>query len=209
MFLKIKKSTYAFSGFTLIEVVIAVAIFSILIITVASLLISLMQNPQWQMTAMDNIDRARFVSSGFTNEIRAAAYGSYPLIEANNSEIIFYSPVGSFSGNINRIRYYVAGNNLYKGVIVPVNGIYNPSSEVITLVLIGLSNGTDPLFYYYGGSYDGNANASPLLQPVNVNQVKFVKINLIVQRQTTAQDTSTFSLNVGATIRVLKNNLSN
>ena len=194
-------------GFTLIELIIAVAIFSALIIVVASLLISVMQNPQSQMTAMDNIDRARFVSSQFANEIRSAAYGSYPLIEAENSEIIFYSPVGASAGNINRIRYYISGSTAYKGVIVPINGIYNTNSEVVTPLFINLSNGSDPLFYYYDGSY-GSSGSSPLSQPVNVNQVKFVKINLIVPRQITAQDTSTFSLNVGAAIRVLKNNLS-
>ena len=196
-------------GFTLIEVVIAVSVFSGLIIIVASLLINIMQNPQLQMAAMDNIDRTRFVSSQFTNEIRAAAYGSYPLIGAENSEIIFYSPVGAGAGNINRIRYYISGNNLYKAVIVPVNGIYDISEEVITLVLTGLSNGTDPLFYYYGGDYNGSQSSVPLSQPVNVSQVKFVKINLIIQKQTTAQSAGTFSLNAGAAIRVLKNNLSN
>ena len=194
-------------GFTLIELIAAVSIFSVLIIVAASLLISLMQNPQLQMTAMDNIDQARLVSSQFVNEIRSAAYGSFPLIKAQNSEIIFYSPVGASSGNINRIRYYIFGSAVYKGVIIPVNGIYNISEEVVTLVLTSLSNGGDPLFYYYDGSYNGNG--SPLSQPINVNQVKFVKINLIVQRQTTEQSTSTFSLNAGAAIRVLKNNLSN
>jgi|SRR3989338_1365041 len=197
------------TGFTLVELIISIAIFLVLIIGAANLLVSIIQNPKAQLAAMDNIDRARFVSSNFINEIRAAAYGSYPLIEAENSEIIFYSPVGASSGNVNRIRYYVSGDTLYKAVIVPVNGIYNLSSEVVTPVLTSLSNGGDPLFYYYNGSYNGVANITPLSQPVNVVQVKFVKMNLTVKKQITAQDASTFSLNAGTAIRVLKNNLSN
>ena len=197
------------AGFTLLEIIISIFIFSVLIFAVASLLISIIQNPKSQLTTMDNIDQARLVSSRFVNEIRAAAYGSYPLIEANNSEIIFYSPIGASAGNINRIRYYISDSTLYKGIIVPVNGIYNPSTEVATPVLTGLSNGTDPLFYYYNDDYDGIASTTPLSQPVNVTEVRFVKINLIVQYQITNQDVSTFSLNAGGAIRILKNNLAN
>lgn len=199
--------TYS-KGFTLIELMISVVVFAGLVIIASTLLVDLMKNPKAQQAAMDNIDQARSVSSQFTNEIRSAAYGSYPIIEATDTEIIFYSPVGAANGNINRIRYYMSGNNVYKGVIVPVNGIYNINSEIVKTVLTSLSNEDSPLFYYYGGDYNGIGGGLALVQPVNVNQVKFVKINLIVKKQVTEQDTSTFSLNAGAAIRVLKNNLS-
>lgn len=197
------------AGFTLLEIIISISIFSVLTFAATSLLISIIQNPKLQLAQMDNIDQARFVSSRFANEIRAAAYGSYPLIEAGDSEIIFYSPIGASAGNINRIRYYISDNTLYKGIIAPAGGIYNPEAEVITSVLTGISNEGAPLFYYYDGDYDGIASVDALSQPVNITEVRFVKINLIVQYQTTTQDVGTFSLSAGGAIRILKNNLSN
>lgn len=130
MISKIKNS----AGFTLVELIVSIAIFLVLIIGAANLLVSVLQNPKAQLTAMDNIDRARFVSSSFLNEIRAAAYGSYPLLKAGSSEIIFNSPVGASAGNINRIRYYLSGDTLYKGVIAPPG-----TTESVTPVLTGIS----------------------------------------------------------------------
>lgn len=211
IFLKTNKSANlsGSAGFTLLELIISISIFSVLIFAVISLLISIIQNPRSQLAKMDSIDQARFVSSRFVNEIRAAAYGSYPLIKADDSEIIFYSPIGAIAGNINRIRYYVANDILYKGVIVPAGGIYNPAAEVTAPVLTGLLNEGAPLFYYYDGDYDGIASTDALAQPVNVTEVRFIKMNLIVRYQTTTQDISAFSLNVGGAIRILKNNLTN
>jgi len=189
---------------TLVEILVAITILSLLFFVVAGLLIGIIEKPKSQLIAMDNVDQARFVSSSFTNEIRAAAYGTYPITEAKDSEIIFYSPIGASAGGINRIRYYIAGDILYRGVIAP------PSvTESTMAVLTGISNGATPLFYYYGDDYDGNGNGVALSTPANVNNVKFVEINLVVKKQTTLQDTSTFSLKSGATIRILKNNLNN
>lgn len=201
------KKTNRLKGFTLVEVMVAVAIFSVLMFVVTGLLLSIIQNPKLQLSAMSNIDQARSVASKFTNEIRAAAYGTYPLTEANDSEITFFSPIGAATGNINRIRYYTQNNVLYKGVIVPINGAYNPASEVLTPVLI-VQNASVPLFYYYNGDYNASGTGTALLNPVNVNDVKFVEINLIVQNPENTGN-STFNLKSGAAIRILKNNLRN
>jgi len=196
-------------GFTILEIIIAVSVFSVLMFVAAALLITILQNPQLQISALNSIDQARLVASNFTNEIRAAAYGTYPLVEAADSEIIFYSPIGAVAGSVNRIRYYSSGGILYKGVIAPVDGVYNPASEVVAGVLSGLSNGAVPLFYYYNGDYDGAPDGQPLSAPVNINDVRFVEINLIVQNQEVQSGTSTFSLKAGAAIRILKSNLIN
>lgn len=182
---------------------VSIVIFSVIAFVVVDLLISVIEKPKSQLTAMDNTDQARFVSARFVDEIRAAAYGTYPIVEAQDSEIIFYSPIGAGTGSINRIRYYIDGNILYKGVIAPPG-----TTESVRSVLTGISNGETPLFYYYGDDYDGNGNGIALSTPANVNNVKFVEINMIVKKQTTQQDASTFSLRAGAAIRILKDNLS-
>ena len=200
------------SGFTLIEVIIAISIFVVLLFAVIDLLLGVFNNPQQQIISLDRIDQARMVANNFSNELRNARIGndgSYPITQATNSQIVFYSSYGATSPAIKRIRYYILNNNLYKGVVIPTGNplTYNLSSESVTQLVEGLGNGATPIFYYYTGDYNGSGGA--LSEPINVNQVKFVKINLMVPRETTAQSTDTFSINAGVNIRNLKNNLGN
>jgi prepilin-type N-terminal cleavage/methylation domain-containing protein len=206
---KYYKNGKLLTGFTLIEVIITIAIFSVLIFGVSKMLADIFQNSNSQIATMDNIDYARSVSSRFVSEIRSAAYGSYPLITAQDSNIKFYSSVGAVSGKVNMINYYVADTTLYKDVFTSSGSppTYTISSH--TAVLKNLSNGSAPLFYYYNGDYDGVNDIEPLLQPVNITQVRFVKINLGIQNQINKQNPSTFYLTSGASIRALKDNLSN
>jgi type II secretory pathway pseudopilin PulG len=206
IFLKIKKIS---QGFTLLETMMAISIFIVLIFIVSTLLISVIRNPNQELLATEVVDRARIIASNFTNEIRASAYGSYPLVQASDQSIIFYSTIGALGNNVNKIRYYLSGTTLYKGVIVPVNGIYNPSIEVISTVLTGVQNASSgtPLFYYYDGNYNGSGN--PFSQPVSIPSVRFIKINLVVQNNIVAKNSGTFLVNAGATIRSLKDNFGN
>ena len=200
------------TGFTIIEVIIAISLFAVLLFATVDLFLNIFKNPRQEILSLDSIDRARTVTTNFSNELRNAATGnegSYPLGQADNSQIIFYSSTGGNGTTINRIRYYLANNNLYKGVVVPSGNplTYNSSSETITTLMTGLGNFTSPLFYYYDGNYNGSG--PQLSPPININQVKFVRINLFVPRRLTAKDTSTFLVTAGVTIRNLKNNLGN
>ncbi len=200
------------TGFTLIEVVIAITIFTVLLFAVTNLLLSVFSNPKQYQFSLDNIDEARMIANNFANELRNAATandGSFCINQTNDSQIIFYSSRGSSGTNVNRIRYYVAGNTLYKGIIVPSGSplTYNPAIETVTTLINNLANGTTPVFYYYDGNYDATTN--PLSAPINANQVKFVKINLIIPKLAAASSANNFSISAGAAIRSLKNNLGN
>lgn len=199
-------------GFTLIEVLVTLSIFTILIFGFSAMLNDIFVNSNQQLLSMNNIDQARLAMSVFTNEIRNATTGSdgsYPLNQADDSQIIFYSNFRTNDAAVERIRYYISGDTLYKGVVLPSGNplTYNLSSESISPVIAGISNSNDPIFYYYDGSYDGST--SPLSQPVNINQVRFVKISLMVLNQITPNDTSAFPIVAGAAIRSIKDNLGN
>ena len=208
-----KKSKYLKQkGVTLIEVLVTVSIFAVLVFGVSAMLSDIFTNQNQELLSLSNIDQARAVSSSFTNEIRNATTGSdgsYPLNQAGDNQIIFYSNFKVNNGTVNRIRYFVQDNSLYKGVVSPSGDplTYNLLSESVALVQDDLSNGTAPLFYYYDGNYNGLTAA--LSQPINLNQVRFVKINLIVKNQTTANGTGAFSVDAGAAIRAVKDNLGN
>ena len=199
-------------GFTLIEVVISVSIFAVLFFVATNMMVSVFQNPQNEITSIDNIDQAKGVASTFVNELRAASVGndgSYDLNQTADNQIIFYSNLGCAGTVVNRIRYYLSGNTLYKGVTIPTGSplSYNLSSEIVTPVITALSNGSAPAFYYYDGTYNGSGNT--LSQPVNISQVRYVQINLLVKNQISNNDKSVFPITAGSTIRNLKDNLGN
>jgi len=198
-------------GFTLLELIVAISVFSVLILTVSFMVVKVFNGSKSQFLAISNVEQARLVTSQFVNEIRNATTGvdgSYSLGQADDSQIIFYSKtIGS--STINRVRYYLNGTDLYKGIIVPTGSpqVYNVAFEVKKIVQSNVVNGGVPIFNYYDGNFNGAS--SPISQPANVNLVKFIKINLIVLTKINEQSGNTFTVSTGATIRNLKTNLGN
>ena len=173
---------------------------------------NILVNSKQQALGIGNVDQARRIASIFVNEIRNSAYGvngAYPINETSDAQIVFFSTAPKGDGTVSRFRYYTSGGILYKGVTNPSGNplSYNTGTETITTLLSTLSLGSNPLFYYYDGNYNGNTSA--LTQPVNINQVKFVKINMIVLKQDVRNSTATNTITAGASIRNLKTNLGN
>jgi prepilin-type N-terminal cleavage/methylation domain-containing protein len=200
------------SGFTLVETLFTIFIFGILMTGTALLIQNIFSASRQQFGVLTNTNQAIFVSNTFANEIRNGNYGangSYPLNQAADNQIIFFSTLPKGNGTVSKIRYFISGNTLYKGITNPSGSplSYNGQPETITTLSTKMSMGGNPLFYYYDGNYDGNGSA--LAQPVNINMVKFVKINLIILKEIVANSNSTFTVMAGASIRNLKNNLGN
>lgn len=199
-------------GFTLVETIVTIAIFSILAIGVNALFTHIFSGSRDRLNSIDQIDQSRLAITKFLNEIRVAslgADGSYPIGLANDSEIIFYSRYGQNSDAVAKIRYFVATSTLYKSLTTPTENpaTYPASNEKIYTVQKNLASSTAKIFYYYDGDYDGST--APLSQPVNVNDIKFVRIELNILKMDSRNATTTFQVGAGASIRNLKNNLGN
>ena len=153
--------------------------------------------------------QARRAVANLVEELRnaqASATGSYALATVDDQELIFYSKT---TGNtVDRIHYYLDDGKMKKGITPPSGDppIYDLDNETVTTVQDDVGNGTDPLFYYYDGSYDG-VTGTPLTQPVNITQVRFVQVHLSVYNKAGRAGTNTYTVTGGATIRGLKTNL--
>lgn len=196
-------------GFTIIETVVTIGIFATLSIGVTLLVRDVFMHSRQQTIALSNIDQARTVASRFVNELRNANYGSdgsYALNTAGAQEIVFFTTYPNRENPV-RIRYYLSGTDLYKGVTTPTGTplTYNTQNEVISLVQKDVQNGTNPIFYYYDGDYTGSTPA--LSQPVNVNYPTYITINLDILTQDDRGASTTFTVSTGALIRSLKTNL--
>ena len=199
-------------GFTLMETLLTIFIFGILMIGTTLMMKDIISVSRQQLGILTNVDQARIIANNFVNEIRNAAYGAngaYPINQVGDNQIIFFSTGIKNNGTVSQVRYYISGNTLYKGVTNPAGSplSYNGQNETITALSTEMANNGSPLFYYYDGNYNGNGNS--LSQPVNINVVKFIKINLIVLKEVTANSTATFTVLAGGNIRNLKNNLGN
>lgn len=200
------------NGFTLVETMVVIFIFSLLALGISQLSNVIFKDIKQNMSSLDNLDSARSIASKFTNEIRSASYGNdggYPLYQVGNSQIIFYSNYGQSPNVVAKIRYFLSGTTLKKGVIVPTTNPVSYSSllEKITNVQYNVKNSI--LFYYYNGDYTGSSSTSPLSQPVNVNEVKYISIKMDVPKQNNSTSTDIFTVSAGAAIRNLKTNLGN
>ncbi|OGM99211.1 MAG: hypothetical protein A2817_03740 [Candidatus Yanofskybacteria bacterium RIFCSPHIGHO2_01_FULL_39_8b] len=173
-------------GFTLIEVLIAVSILTIVTFTVTLFAIDIFKA---QFSIGDNLEVEEEIEEALNiivPEIRSIAdssNGSYAIVFASSSSFSFYSNI---DGDIlvERIRYYLEGATFKKGVIKPsINPIvYDPSDEKITTLANNIIS--DNIFYYYDKIYEGSAG-SQLEQPVKVSVIRSVKVNLMADRNIT------------------------
>jgi prepilin-type N-terminal cleavage/methylation domain-containing protein len=202
------------SGFSLIELVVAIAIFTVLSLGVVALVSNIFTGSNQQAALLANSDQARQAAARLTNELRnatTAATGAYAIDTAADQQLIFYSNADTDQAT-ERIRYYIQGGKLYRGVVEPTGSpaAYNTASEASAVVQNDIGNGSTPLFYYYNDTYDGtSSHNTPLSQPVNVTAVRFIKFNLMIFNKAGVKNTNTYTITAGAAIRNLKTNLGN
>jgi prepilin-type N-terminal cleavage/methylation domain-containing protein len=204
------KNIRLLTGFTLIEVIVTIAIFTIISMGVIALISELFSNSQRQSSLLVGSDQARKIGFWLVTELRNACMGvdgSYSVGTASDQAITFYSDNDN-DGSVEKIRYYIQNQKLFKGTTEPQGSVYNPAQEKNVAVLDDLANGNlgQPIFYYFDGTHDGTTD-NHLTQPINVTQVKFVKVNLIVYKKGGFVNTSTYTVTAGAAIRNLKTNL--
>ena len=199
-------------GFTLVETIVTIFIFGILMLGTTLLIRNIFVTGGQETGVLNNLNQANLIANSFVNELRNVAYGAngaYPISQATNNQIIFFSTAPKGNGTISEVRYFVSGNTLSKGLTNPAGNppSYVGQTETITTLSTSLAEGGNPLFYYYDGNYNGSGNS--LSNPVNINSVKFIKINLIVLKNVAQNGNSTFTVTAGASMRNLKTNLGN
>ncbi len=169
------------SGFTLLEILIVAGI--IVIISVPLSMFQrdvLVQNEMVQSGALAE-EGVRTVLRKFGTELRTAApanTGSYLLESLGTSTITFYSdPNGD--GLRDRIRYFLSGTSLKRGVVTPTGSpvVYVLANEKISTLTDNVINSTStPIFSYYDASYNGSS--TPLTYPLSISNVRLVQISL-------------------------------
>lgn len=202
-------------GFTLVEIVIALGVFSFLIAGIYGFFVQSYKFQNFVSEQSDAISTARDGVEQLILEIRElgpADDGAYPIALADEQELIFYSDINA---NVltERIRYFLDGTDLKRGVIEPTYDseaeqpyVYDESLETISVVARAVQNGVNPVFTYYNGDWPGDEENNPLAYPADLTEVKLINIQLDVNINP-AKVPETYQLENYVQLRNLKENL--
>lgn len=197
-------------GLTLIEVVITVAVLGIVSVAGLMFINSAYEAQRVIFQEAQAASEARRGLKAMIAEIREARPGddgSYILQIANDQELTFFSDADR-DGQTERIRYYMSGVNLMRGVIQPqATGLMYPvSQEQSTIIAQFVRNGEAALFIYYNGDWPADTVNNPLPAPARLSDTKLIHLHLVVDVEPFRAPVN-YDLQGDVQIRNLKTNL--
>ena len=168
-------------GMTLIEMVIAISIFSLIVLGVTVLFASLWRLQGFTMRLGLSSQQATAAVTKMADLIRDARQadnGAYIIAAATSSELTVYTDVDGDDA-AERVRFFRDGSVIKMGVVEPTASVpvtYNTATETVTTIAKDVVDTTDgtPLFVYYD-----NANTA-LGAPPPVQDVRMVRITVTV-----------------------------
>jgi hypothetical protein len=164
-------------GLTLIETLIAIFIFVLGIGGVFALVLNLYKTHSYMFEQSQAIFEARRGIKTMVKEIREAREGddgSYIIEKADDYEFIFFSDIDK-DEDTERVRYFLDGSDLKKGVIEPEGWpIRYPKEKEKISVITSYVRNQPPIFHYY----DGNGNE--LEPPARLKDTKMMAVFIVV-----------------------------
>ncbi len=191
----VRALTRSRAGFTLFEVVLAMAIATSIIFVIAAFRRNLDQLQNFtsqKLQSRQDIDQTIQI---MTAEIRSAgpsSAGAYPIETATSTSFIFYSDIDK-DGLFERVRYSLGTSTIVKGVVHPSGNplTYATSTEVVTTVVDNVVTTSSPaLFAYYDLNYTGSQ--APMTFPITVSQVRIVQFSFSANVNTSSSYSSEF-----------------
>lgn len=192
-------------GFALIEILFGIAIFLSIIGALTLFSKNVWVYNSFVSSGLSTTDTGRQMLRTMISEIRTASTantGAYLIEQATSSSFLFYSDIDN-DGLKEKVRYFLVGTKLQKGVIKPAGSpySYNSTNEKISILA---SNVTNIAFSYYDKNYDGTTAAMSF--PINLPNVRLIKISVTLDNDPNRPPAPTvFSSQVS--IRNLKDNL--
>lgn len=190
-------------AFTLVETIVVVGLTAFVMVVLGQLIRYFYVTNTYVLEQTKAVDSARRSIENAMSNLREASYGadgSYPVASAATSSITFYADIAGDSA-VEKVRYYLAGTTLYRGVTEPAN---NPPSyvgqpEATTLVVDNIRNGaTTPLFRYF------DADGNELSDPINVSEIASVQTTVLTDVNP-ERAPNVYTLSGSATLRNIHN----
>lgn len=164
-------------GFTLIETIVTIFIFTLSMGAISGLIMMLYRTHDYTWEQSQAIEEARRGIETMVKEIREAMPGedgSYIIASTTDFQFSFYSDIGR-DLSIERVRYFVEGTNFKKGVIKPVGipAVYPTSTEEISILSQYIRNAPS-IFRYF------DENNQELPSPSRRKDTKLMQLYLVI-----------------------------
>ena len=181
---KIGKILHSQKGLTLVEMLIAMVIFSLILIGTLMLIKYIYKNYGFVMEqglSLNEVQKGLKVLTGDIRGGRQADSGAYAIVSADKFDFVFYADIDN-DKITERVHYYFQNNSIKKGVTNPTG---TPSSypsgdqSTTTLVTHVINTTGQPLFYFYDTNYPVDQTNNPIAVPVtDVSKIRLVKIDM-------------------------------
>lgn len=179
---KIKRKNYP--GMSLVEMLIAIAIFTIGILGFTQLFVY-----SWRQNAytMEMGQSSMAVSQGankmvqYLREARQGDDGSYPVVSANENDLVVF---GDYDQDkiTERLHFYRSGEDIILGIRKPTTGFpktYAAGDAETKVIASHIVNDVDtPVFAYYNSKYPEDSVNNPIATPAAAPNVRLVRIDL-------------------------------
>ena len=198
--MKWRKKT--FNGMTLVETLIAIFVF-----TIGMGLVTFLFSQSWSLFQVSfSLGNTQFIASNGVQKIvdtvrnaQRSDNGAYPLLIANENDIVIYSDVDK-DGGAEKIRYFFSGSGVIQEIRNSVFAAppyypdgYETSQEIIPFVV---NASETPLFSFY------NNNNEELEESFSLTDIKMIKINVFVD-ENVHKDPESVNIESFASIRNL------
>lgn len=198
-------------GFSLIELLVVLAVASVLSAAVLVTFITTLDTFATQEIRIQNQDQARLAMDQLTRFIRMATSSavntttqSDAIVVAQATEIVFYADVNG-DDHPDKVRYYVSGNMLKMQSVAPVLSGTPPAWSYPAypddgIVVVGVKVGST-LFTYY--KYESGALAPVAYTSTNVNALKSITtVNVNLEITVTPQWESPVPVKIASSVQI-------
>ncbi len=179
------KKKYNKSGMTLIETIVAIAIFTISMQAITLLFIKNWQARSFIMEeGQATLTVSRAVDGMVKNlrKIQQPDNGEFPIKSGGAFDLVVFFDIDNDNA-IEKVHYFLENSRVYEGISEP-NGsppVYSDDDENVKMIANDIVNESDdPMFSYYNKNYPADTANNPLSVPVNVSDVRLIKIHLMI-----------------------------
>lgn len=177
-----RRTTQSNKGFTLVEVLITLAIFAGIAFIIGTFMKTIFDYQllfTQQLSAQQEIENTFATMIPEVRSMTPSALGGYPIGQAATSSLTFYVDIEG-DGGVDQIRYFLSGTTLKKGVTRPAGNplTYVGSGEIVTDMAHNVVVG-DPIFTYYDASFTGSEPAMSI--PVAISSIRLVRVSLTLK----------------------------
>lgn len=178
--IKISNTLQENKGFTLIETLMAIFIFTLIIFAAVAMFVVLYKEQAADFARIESTEKASNAIEKMAKEIRKinrGENGNYFFQTVGAQDVVFFSDVDN-DGLTEKIEYILNGAEIERRLTEPGAGADYSGGAATAIVADNVRNGANSIFSYYDSSYTGSESA--LAEPVNATNVSLVGISLDV-----------------------------